>query len=376
MVAELQVPHHHQPDSCASSLHRLGQAGTSSPSSSHAVVPERARQISSCSHTHVKDTLPSDAADGLGLGERDKAPAPVRGLQVSFHAEHPLVGPGYQPICRAKLHQQLSGGVSLSGAVSFGPQQAQGPAHLTRVWQPSSVMRDRFKEGFAGPEQNPEAEQRSSCNGNHSSSHIDDSSSSSSSSSTVCSQSPPQRSEASTLMSPHRCMQQCSMGMKGPRLDRSNGTGLASGNMAPAHRQEPCEGTSHIHWPMDSSQTAHGGGIGQPITHGHANQTSQAACQPCRTVRSRGIHQQGNVGTWHVEGRKRIEGSRTLVLRAEGRSKGPWGPQLVKLSWHGSWRGSCGKGLEQAPASAWLCVHRARGQAPLLPRHRACVHPP
>lgn len=365
MITELQTPHHHQPDSGASSepLHSLGQAGEMSPSSSHPVVPEPARQISRCSCPHVMDAPPGDAEDATGLGERDKAPAPVRGLQVTFHAEHPLVGQGYQPTCRAKLHQQLSGGVSLSGAVSFGAAQSQGQAHQARMRRPSAALRDSLHEGLAGSQQHPVAQQPSSCSGDASSNPSLSSSHPNSSSSNDCCQKPPLEAGASTSSSPQRWTEQCPVGMNGPRLDRSNESDLAVNSMAPAQGQGPCGETSHMQWPRDGSNTAHGS-ISQLIPDGHANQISQAACLPCGTGRSRGSHQQGNVGSWHVEGRKRIEGGRTLVLRAEGRSKGPWGPQLVKLSWYGSWRGSCSKGLGRAPASAWLCIHRAKGKTP------------
>ena len=132
---------------------------------------------------------------------------------------------------------------------------------------------------------------------------------------------------------------------------------LAAGSESYASGSQREAADSHTEQP---SPVADGLGIGHHANTSHIDQDCHATRLPSGKASLAGRPQHGPVGTWHVEGIKRIEGGRTLILRAEGR---PSGPQLVKLSWHGGRQGSRSKGMGRLPVSAWFCLHRARGES-------------
>ncbi|KAK9816172.1 hypothetical protein WJX74_007765 [Apatococcus lobatus] len=336
VVAELGSPDdNHLPGSCTSNPGSRDRQAEGLHKDGYTVVSHSAQRIThnSARTSHRRsDAVEDDTTLGLG----GKEPAVIPGLQASFHVEHPLVGQGYPPTCHIKLRQQLSGGLSLSGAASFGGVHKYGPTQLHSSLQQSASLRDMH-------------DQQTSHAVSHDDCRAPEASSSSSSS---------KSNSGRTCRNSHRPSQgAAAKAMAASRLSS------APGHAASAHEVLPCSDTSSMRRLFDTTQTA------DPISNGHSttrsciSQEGQAEKMPYGRSSHPASHQHGSVGRWHVEGKKRVEGGRTLVLRAEGMSKGPWAPQLVKLSWHASRQSKRrhSKGPRRVPATAWLCVHRAKG---------------
>ena len=127
----------------------------------HAVGPDtNSRSL------YGRHSFPDGPRDGGIPDDGHRGPVVVPGLQASFYVEKPFVGDGYTPTCRIKLRQHLSGGVSLSGAASFGSHPGRVQAACASPPQQSAPLRRRCKRVSLLPlhhQQLPFARPEASC---------------------------------------------------------------------------------------------------------------------------------------------------------------------------------------------------------------------